>query len=81
VIAGREILVFTNPTGSFAMVHDLQLARGDICVDPSGFRVRVEDVDIYDYFHFSVIRREEIRRKHDAESGQMSHGGIRPSLH
>jgi hypothetical protein len=54
------------------MVRDLQLARGDICVDPAGLRVRVEDVDIYDYVHFSVIERSD-SGKHDAELGQKSH--------
>jgi hypothetical protein len=31
----------------------------------------VEDVDIYDYVHFSVIERSD-SREDDAESGQMS---------
>jgi hypothetical protein len=37
------------------MMRDVQLAIGDICGDPTGLRVRVEDVDIYDYVHFSVM--------------------------
>jgi hypothetical protein len=54
------------------MMSDLQLNRGDICGDPTGLRVRVEDVDIYDYVHFSVI---EISEDGDGEagSGEMSH--------
>ncbi len=37
------------------MTPDAQLARDDICGDPTGLRVRVEDVDIDDHVHFSVI--------------------------
>ena len=51
---------------------NLQLARGDLCGDPTGLRVRVEDVDIYDYVHFSVIERSD-SGEDEAESGQMSH--------
>jgi hypothetical protein len=54
------------------MMHDLQFARGDICRDPTGLQVMVEDVDIYDYVHFSVIERSDSRQD-DVESGQMSH--------
>jgi hypothetical protein len=53
------------------MIHDLQVDRGDICADPTGLRVRVEDVDIYDYVHFSVIEKSDSGQD-DAESGQMS---------
>lgn len=53
------------------MIHDLQVASGDICADPTGLRVRVEDVDIYDYVHFSVIKKSDSGQD-DAESGQMS---------
>jgi len=54
------------------MMHDLQLVIGDICGDPTGLRVKVEDVDIYDYVHFSVV---ENRKEGDdeMESGEMSH--------
>jgi hypothetical protein len=38
-------------------MHDFQLSRGDLCGDLTGLRVRVEDVDVYDYVHFSVIER------------------------
>jgi hypothetical protein len=54
------------------MMSDPQLARGDICRDPTGLEVMVEDVDIYDYVHFSVIERTDSGQE-DAESGQMSH--------
>ena len=37
------------------MMYDVHLAIGDICEDPTGLLVRVEDIDIYDYVHFSVI--------------------------
>ena len=54
------------------MMSDLQLRRGDICGDPTGLRVRVEDVDIYNYVHFSVIEISE-DGEGDAASGEMSH--------
>jgi hypothetical protein len=74
VIAGREKYWWlrSQPTGGIAMIHDLQLGRGDICGDTTGLRVRVEDVDVYDYVHFSVIERSD-SGKDDAELGQMSH--------
>jgi hypothetical protein len=40
----------------YEMTRDFQLARGDIWGDPTGLRVRLEDVDTYDY-HFSVVGR------------------------
>ena len=54
------------------MMYDFQLARGAICRDPTGLKVKVEDVDIYDYVHFSVIKRRD-SGDGEAESGQMSH--------
>ena len=54
------------------MMHDFQLAVGDICGDPTGLRVRVEDVDICDYVHFSVVESRE-QEDDEAESGEMSH--------
>jgi hypothetical protein len=54
------------------MMHDFQLAIGDVCGDPTGLRVKVEDVDIYDYVHFSVIESSE-PGEDEAESGEMSH--------
>ena len=53
------------------MMLEFQLAKGDICGDPTGLRVRVEDVDIYDYVHFSVIESSDLGE--DKGSGQMSH--------
>jgi hypothetical protein len=53
-------------------MYDFQLARGAICRDPTGLRVRVEDVDIYSYVHFSVIDRWDSAEV-PAESGTMSH--------
>ena len=53
-------------------MHDPQLARGDICRDPTGLQVMVEDVDIYDYVHFSVIE-SSARGFDETESGEMSH--------
>jgi hypothetical protein len=54
------------------MMHDFQLARGDLCGDPTGLMVRVEDVDIHDYVHFSVIESSDSGGD-ETESGQMSH--------
>ena len=54
------------------MMYDLELAIGDICEDPTGLLVRVEDIDIYDYVHFSVIE-SSTRGFDETESGQMSH--------
>jgi DNA-binding NarL/FixJ family response regulator len=61
----------SQKTGA-TVVRDLQLARGDICGDPTGLRVRVEDVDIYDYVHFSIIERSDSGEDEPA-SGEMSH--------
>ena len=58
--------------GRFAIMSDLQLAKGDICADPAGLRVRVEDVDIYDYVRFSVNKRSDSGEDKE-ESGQISH--------
>jgi hypothetical protein len=52
------------------MMREFQLVIGDICGDPTGLRVRVEDVDIYDYVHFSVV---ESGGEEEAELGEMSH--------
>ena len=52
------------------MRHDLQLVVGDICGDVTGLRVRVEDVDMYDYVHFSVVESDE---EDEAATGEMSH--------
>ena len=54
------------------MMYDLQLAIGDICGDPTGLLVRVEDIDVYDYVHFSVIE-SNASGDDEAESGEMSH--------
>ena len=54
------------------MVYDLQLAIGDICQDPAGLLVRVEDIDVYDYVHFSVIESSP-PEDDETESGEMSH--------
>ena len=37
------------------MIRDFHLTIGDICGDRTGLRVQVEDVDIYNRVHFSVI--------------------------
>ena len=54
------------------MMRDLSLATGDICGDPTGLRVVVDDVDIYNYVHFSVIENTEYDDG-DTASGEMSH--------
>jgi hypothetical protein len=53
------------------MGHDIELAAGDICGDATGLRVRVEEVDLYDYVHFSVVEPKEA--EDEVESGEMSH--------
>jgi hypothetical protein len=53
------------------MMYGVHLAIGDICEDPTGLLVRVEDIDIYDYIHFSVI--ESKPEDDEAEPGDMSH--------
>jgi hypothetical protein len=57
------------------MMSDVQLSIGDICGDPTGLRVRVEDVDIYDYVHFSVMENGDQEQEEEDEggSGEMSH--------
>ena len=54
------------------MMHDFTVNAGDICEDPIGLRVKVEDVDMYDFVHFSVL---ESREPDDDQrgSGEMSH--------
>ena len=54
------------------MTRDLLLAVGDVCGDPTGLRVKVEDIDIYDHVHFSVVEARE-EDEEVAESGEMSH--------
>jgi len=54
------------------MRQDVQLTRGDICGDATGLRVKVEDVDIYDYVHFSVLETTEAIED-DTATGEMSH--------
>ena len=52
------------------MIHDFQPTTGDICRDAAGLPVKVEDIDIYDYVHFSVLDGSE---EDAVEAGQMSH--------
>jgi hypothetical protein len=54
------------------MMYRVHLAIGDICEDPTGLLVRVEDIDIYDYVHFSVLE-SSTRGFDETESGEMSH--------
>jgi hypothetical protein len=54
------------------MMYGVHLDIGDMCEDPTGLLVRVEDIDIYDYVHFSVIENS-IPEDDEAESGEMSH--------
>ena len=55
------------------MIHDFRLVAGDICGDATGLRVKVEDIDIYDYVHFSVVESGEPEDEDEVESGEMSH--------
>ena len=53
------------------MMLDIQLAA-NICRDSTGLQVGVEDVDIYDYVHFSILDRSDWDED-KTESAQMSH--------
>jgi hypothetical protein len=54
------------------MMRDFQIVPGDICGDATGLRVMVEDVDVYDYVHFTVIDGDD-PEEIDPEAGEMSH--------
>ena len=54
------------------MIQDFQLAPGDVCGDSTGLRVRVEDIDVYDYVHFCVLEGNA-QDQDDLAVGQMSH--------
>jgi hypothetical protein len=54
------------------MMSNFQLSVGDICGDPTGLRVRVEDVDVYDYVHFSVLESSDADAIEPGK-GEMSH--------
>jgi hypothetical protein len=63
------------------VMHYFQPGIGDICTDPTGLQVKVEDIDIYNYVHFSVVS-PSVMKKHryqdfdlkenEPTSGQMS---------
>jgi hypothetical protein len=53
------------------MIDDFSLVAGDICGDATGLRVKVEDIDLYNYVHFSVVESGE--PEDEVESGEMSH--------
>jgi hypothetical protein len=65
------------------MMRDVQLSIGDICGDPTGLRVRVADVDIYDYAHFSVMENGDQEQEEEDEGrvGRDVPCGFRSSLH
>ena len=44
------------------MISNFQLEVGDVCGDPTGLRVKVVDVDVYDYVHFSVVESSQGKR-------------------
>jgi hypothetical protein len=52
------------------MIRDFQFNVGDICEDPTGLRVKVEDIDMYDYIHFSVV---DHGGEDEMQMGEMSH--------
>ena len=45
------------------MRRDMEIAAGDICGDATGLRVKVEEVDLYDYVHFSVVERAKAKKR------------------
>ena len=52
------------------MIRDFSLTIGDICGDRTGLRVRVDDVDIYDRVHFTIIEAAE---ENEDQAGEMSY--------
>jgi hypothetical protein len=54
------------------MRRDIEISAGDICGDATGLRVKVEEVDPYDYVHFSVVERSE-NEEDEVGTGEMSH--------
>jgi hypothetical protein len=54
------------------MIRDYQLTIGDICGDRTGLRVRVEDVDIYNRVHFTVLEPAEAETNESGQ-GEMSY--------
>lgn len=54
------------------MRRDMEISAGDICGDATGLRVKVEEVDLYDYVHFSVVEKSE-SKEDEVETGEMSH--------
>ena len=54
------------------MIRDYQLTIGDICGDRTGLRVRVDDVDIYNRVHFTVLERSEAGGN-ESGHGEMSY--------
>ena len=52
------------------MILDFQFLVGDICGDQTELRMQVEDVEIYNQVHFSVIESSE---ESEPGSGEMSY--------
>jgi hypothetical protein len=67
------LVIVINEPEAMRRCPMLNLPGVDICRDPTGLRVKVEDIDIYDYVHFSVIIEGSDSGEDEAESGQMSH--------
>ena len=55
------------------MIREYQLTIGDICGDSTGLRVKVEDVDIYERVHFTVIEESGESDETDRGPGEMSY--------
>ena|SRR5579864_2630893 len=50
------------------VMHNFQPGVGDICADATGLQVKVEDIDIYNYVHFSVIESgQSVKTKPDGK--------------
>ena len=52
------------------MIRDFHLTIGDICGDRTGLRVKVDDVDIFNRVHFTVMERAE---ESNDDAGEMSY--------
>jgi hypothetical protein len=71
-MVGRDFNRWISINWRLGMIGNVQLSAGDVCGDPTGLRVRVEDVDMYDYVHFSVVESSDAGDD-QPKAGGMSH--------
>lgn len=51
------------------MICKLQLTVGDICGDPTGLQVKVDEIDTHNRVHFSIVEEDQ---EHWTLRGEMS---------